>query len=112
VTLVKVDTCRIRDWNTFHDVFAEVLGFPDFYGRNMDAWIDCMTYVDDPTAGMSTVHATTGTVLVLQLEDVRDFAARCPELYAAIIECSAFVNWRRIEIGQDAVLALSFSKSR
>jgi RNAse (barnase) inhibitor barstar len=21
-------------------------GFPDFYGRNMDAWIDCMTDID------------------------------------------------------------------
>ena len=21
---------------------------PDFYGKNMDAWIDCMTYLDEP----------------------------------------------------------------
>jgi hypothetical protein len=111
MTLVKLDTSRIRDWATFHDVFAETFGFPNFYGRNMNAWIDCMTFLDDPGAGMSSIHAPPGGALVLQLEDVDSFAARCPELYAAIIECSAFVNWRRIEGGGDAVLALSFHKS-
>jgi RNAse (barnase) inhibitor barstar len=38
MTLVKVDMGRIHDWDTFHTVFHEVLGFPGFYGRNMDAW--------------------------------------------------------------------------
>ena len=41
-TLVEIDTARITDWGTFHDVFAEAFGFPDFCGRNMDAWIDCI----------------------------------------------------------------------
>jgi hypothetical protein len=110
MTLVKLDTRRIRDWDTFHGVFAEAFGFPDFYGRNMDAWNDCMSYLDDPAAGMSKVHAPSGGVVVLELEHVADFARRCPEQYAAIIECSAFVNWRRIERGGAAVLALSFYK--
>jgi RNAse (barnase) inhibitor barstar len=110
MTLVKLDTRRITDWDSFHDVFAEALGFPGFYGRNMDAWIDCMTWLDDPSAEMTTVHALPGGVVVLQLEHVGDFARRCPEQYAAIIECSAFVNWRKLEIGEPAVLALSFYK--
>ena len=36
--LVKIPTEQITDWETFHTVFAEILGFPDFYGRNMNAW--------------------------------------------------------------------------
>jgi hypothetical protein len=111
MTLVKLDTRRIHDWNTFHDVFAEAFGFPAFYGRNMNAWIDCMTYLDDPGSGMSSVHAPSAGVLVLQLEHVADFSARCPSQYAAIVECTAFVNWRRIETGREAVLALSFRKN-
>jgi hypothetical protein len=111
MVLVALDTRPITDWETFHDAFKEALGFPQFYGRNMDAWIDCMSYVDEPGAGMSSVHAPPGEVLVLQLEHVADFAARCPEQYAAVVECSAFVNWRRIEMGKGAVLALSFYKS-
>jgi RNAse (barnase) inhibitor barstar len=40
MTLVILDTRRITDWNTFHDAFIELFGFPAFYERNMDAWID------------------------------------------------------------------------
>jgi RNAse (barnase) inhibitor barstar len=68
MTLVKLDTGRITDWNTFHDVFAEVFGFPGFYGRNLNAWIDCMTYLDDPSAEMTTLHAPPDGVLVLHLD--------------------------------------------
>jgi len=108
--LVKLDTRRITDWDTFHDVFAEVFGFPAFYGRNMNAWIDCMTWLDDPSAEMSKVHAPPGGVVVLELEHVDGFTSRCPEQYGALVECAAFVNWRKIEVGEPAILALSFNK--
>jgi RNAse (barnase) inhibitor barstar len=108
MVLVKVDTSRITDWNTFHDVFAEAFGFPAFYGRNMNAWIDCMRYLDDPAAEMTKIHVSPGGVVVMQLDEVKDFASRCPELYATLIECCASVNYGRIEMGYEAILALSF----
>ena len=91
------DTTKICDWASFHDVFSETFGFPDFYGRNMDAWIDCMTNLDDPAAGMSKIHAPEGGVLTLQLDGVDGFAERCPEQYRAVVDCCAFVNWRRMK---------------
>lgn len=109
--LIKLDTRRITDWSTFHDLFAEAFGFPNSYGRNMSAWIDCMTCLDDPEAGLSTVHVSPGDMAVLELEHVDDFASRYPEQYATLIECASFVNWRRIQAGWTAVLALSFYKS-
>ena len=102
-----VDCGEITDEASFHDVFARTLGFPKFYGRNMNAWIDCLTSIDAPADGMTTVHAPDGGALVLDLKERRNFAARCPAVYAALIECSAFVNWRRIEAGQTPVLVLS-----
>jgi hypothetical protein len=110
MVIVALETTRITDWATFHDVFAEQFGFPDFYGRNMNAWIDCMGYLSSPQAGMSTIHTMGDGPVVLQLEDVDDFATRCPEQYAAIIECSAFVNWRLVRDGHQPVLAISFYK--
>ncbi len=107
-TLVSVDCAKIRDWNSFHDEFAGTFGFPDFYGRNMNAWIDCMTSLDDPKAGMTFVHAAEGHVLTLQLENVKPFREQHPDMYSAIVECAAFVNWRRLEVGEPAVLAVSF----
>jgi RNAse (barnase) inhibitor barstar len=108
--LVQIDTRQIRDWDTFHDVFAEAFGFPEFYGRNMNAWIDCMGYLDDESAGMTEVHVQPGDVLTLALDHIDDLAARCPEMYEAIVECAAFVNWRRIESGLPGLLALAFHK--
>ena len=111
MTLVRLDTNRITDDESFHSVFADVFGFPEFYGRNLNAWIDCLTSLDDPEAGMTAVHAPPGGVLVLELEHVTEFAGRCPRQYQYIVECAAFVNWRKIAIGDSAVLALSFHKS-
>jgi hypothetical protein len=108
--ILRLDCGRITDWSSFHTVFAEVFGFPDFYGRNMNAWIDCMGDVDTPETGMTSISVPPGGVLTLQLDRVDEFAARCPEQYAALIECAAFVNWRRSSQGAPAVLALSYYK--
>jgi RNAse (barnase) inhibitor barstar len=35
--LVKLDMRQIHDWTSFHDLFSKALGFPDFYGRNINA---------------------------------------------------------------------------
>jgi hypothetical protein len=112
MVLVRIDTTKIRDWASFHDVFSETFGFPDFYGRNMDAWIDCMTSLDDPAAGMSRIHTPAGGLVTLQLDGVDGFAERCPEQYPAVVDCCAFVNWRRIESGEPAVLIPSYYRSR
>jgi hypothetical protein len=105
---VKIDGSRITDWDSFHDIFSEALGFPVFYGRNLDAWVDCMTSLDSPEDGMSRVHVSTEDILVLCISGVQELRKRCPEIYNSLVECSAFVNWRRIELGDQAVLALSF----
>ena len=102
--LVKIDTRRISDWDTFHDVFVEVFGFPGFHGRNMNAWLD------DTSTEMFKIHAPPGRALVLELEHVDDFIRRCQEQDEEIIMCAAFVNWRKIEAGEGVVLGLSFYK--
>lgn len=107
--IVTIDTSEISDWSSFHDVFARELGFPDFYGRSMDAWIVCMTSLDSPGDELTRVHAPESGVLVLNLKGMRDFSKRCAELSCAIEECSAFVNWRRIEVGEPPVLMLSYA---
>ncbi|NBB53428.1 barnase inhibitor [Rhizobium sp. CRIBSB] len=108
-TLIDVPVKRIVDWTTFHDVFAEVLGFPAFYGRNMNAWIDCMTDADDPDTGMVRAAVSAGQLMTLQINDAGEFAKRCPEQFTALIECTAFVNFRRVETGGTPVLSLLLS---
>ena len=105
---IKIPVDEIKDWDSFHKVFQSTLGFPDFYGKNMNAWVDCMTSLDEPEDGMTSIHVKKGEVLVLDLGDCTEFAKRCPVQYEAIIDSTAFVNYRRMEVGEEAVLTLSF----
>ena len=105
---VEIAGSKITDWASFHDYFSKALGFPDFYGRNMNAWNDCMTYLDEPEANLTSVHLAPGEVLVLSISGAGDLKTRCPKIYEALIECSAFVNYRRMEKGQPPVLVLAF----
>lgn len=109
VDSMRIDLTDVRDSSGVHDAFAQALGFPSSYGRNMDAWIECMSSIDDPAAGMTAVHVEPGKVLVIELTGVRAFAARCPDVHLALLEAAAFVNHRRRERGEPAVLALSFA---
>ena len=73
-------------------MFQETLGFLSFYGRNMDAWIDCLTSVDSPADGLTAVTVETGQLLVLRVDNPFEFRSRCPEQYDALVECSALVT--------------------
>ncbi len=106
--MMRIDANSIVDIESFHSVFAAAFGFPSFYGCNMDAWIDCLSDLDDPSSGMTTVHVESGRTLALVIEHAQEFKARCPDLFCALVECAAFVNWRRVEAGQAPVLALAF----
>ena len=110
-TIISIPADQITDWDSFHSVFQAALGFPEFYGRNMDAWIDCMSYIDEPSSGMAKACVPPGELLTLRIDDAPDFQRRCPEQYDALVECAAFVNWRLVESGREPVLALAFHKS-
>jgi RNAse (barnase) inhibitor barstar len=103
--LVRIDARRIVDRESFHDVFAEAFGFFDGYGRNMHAWIDCLSDL-----GLTQITAAPGEVVTLQIDNVDDFAQRCPDLYEDLIDCAAFVNWRDVDRGLSPALAISFYK--
>lgn len=111
VALATIDCSRITDWPSFHDEFDRVFGFPDFYGRNMDAWNDCMTSIDSPDDGMTKIHCALGGVLTIELSNVDDLAGDRAKYLEAIVDGVAFVNFRRINIGEQTVLALSYLRA-
>jgi RNAse (barnase) inhibitor barstar len=44
---VRLETDQMTDWQSFHEVCKARMGFPDIYGMNMNAWIDCLSYLDE-----------------------------------------------------------------
>jgi hypothetical protein len=106
---VAIDGAAIVDGAAFHQIFADAFGFPAFYGRNMDAWIDCMGYLDEPKAEMSEVHLAPGEVLTIAVLNADRFKSQCPEMWLSFLECAAFVNWRLVDKGKPAIVAISAS---
>ncbi len=51
--LAIIDGNEIKDEGTFHSEFQFKLGLPSFYGANMDALIDSLSYLDDKTCNQS-----------------------------------------------------------
>jgi hypothetical protein len=98
-----------HDGASCHDEFNRVFGFPSFYGRNMDDWIACKTCLDCEEDGMTSLHVPQGAVLALEIDNAAELKRGHREMYDALIECAAFVNWRRLEKGDRPVLALSFN---
>ncbi len=74
---------------------------------NMNAWIDCLTYLDEGD-GMSRFHLAEGEMLNVEVSDTKSFNFRLPEIFDAFVECSAFVNQRHIEAGKLPMLSLIF----
>lgn len=107
--VIAVPVDRIVDWESFHQIFQDTLGFPAFYGRNMNAWIDCLTSADREDHGMMSPTVSPGELLTLKIDDAASFQERCPDQYAALVECAAFVNHRRADVGEAPVLALLLS---
>ncbi len=103
--IVPIDCGRISDRASFHRVFAETFGFPDFHAANGDAWIDCMTYPGE----MTGIGLDDEDVITIRLLDSAGLKARCPELLAEIYELAAFVNFRRVSAGERGRICVSAS---
>lgn len=94
IKTVSIDTDLITNWDDFHDIFSKAFGFPDFYGRNMNAWIDCMSSLDDKDSGLTTYFIDKNDTLVIELRNSESFKKNCTDIYFELFECIAFVNER------------------
>lgn len=46
---IKLDGKRMTDRITAHEYIAGKLGFPDYYGKNLDALADCLSEIGTET---------------------------------------------------------------
>lgn len=104
---VEIDLTAVHDWESFHAEFARALGFPEFYGRNMNAWRDVMSDLSKPdVVGMTTLKVPRGEDLILMLKGAVDFRQRQPELFAALFESTASVNRMKVTMERPTRLLL------
>ena len=104
---VRLDGATITNWDSFHDQCAKVFGFPSFYGHNMNAWIDCLSYVRDGD-GMSAFAIGRTGALEIEVTDTETFGRQAPEILDALVECTAMVNQRQVAAGELPALHVIF----
>src|SRR5262245_51918812 len=88
--LHRFDAAKWSTLEKFHDDMTSGLQFPAYYGRNLDAFNDCLSEIDIPNVG--------GTALVLVAFDT--FAARFPKQAWTILDIIATHSRRALLFGR------------
>ena len=101
----KIDLAEVADWDSFHTTFQQVMKFFEGYGRNMNAWIDCMTDLHGDRA-LSGHQLPDDEAVELVLLGAEDFGERCPKIAASLAGCTAFANRRYEAMGSAVRIAL------
>jgi hypothetical protein len=89
---------NITSWDDFHRASRTAFGFPEFYGDNNNAWVDCLSYLDQDD-GLSAFVLDRDEVLELLLADYSEFAEKHPDIALGITQLVATVNSRYSERG-------------
>jgi RNAse (barnase) inhibitor barstar len=95
----------ITDWDSFHDQCSNVFAFPDFYGRNMNAWVDCLSYLRDDD-GMSKFVLKENEVLTIEVQHSDKLRQAMPEILEELQFCIAMINERCEDYEEAATLKL------
>lgn len=95
----------------FHRVFAEIMGFPDFYGHNWDAWIDCMSYIESPQEQLSKITVPENECLEIEIMIIDGNNYFKTETWGVFCSCVAAVNGRFACRGSNTRLIIT-EKSR
>ena len=104
----RIDCNEIADEESFHEAWSAAMMFPGFYGRNMDAWIDCMSALRSRD-GMTRFVLDPGQTLQVALTGAESFRRRLPALFNELVDCTVLVNQRYRETGEGPALALVFT---
>lgn len=96
----------ITDFATFHSACRAAFGFPDFYGDNMDAWVDCLSYLRDDD-GMTKFRLKPNEVLEIIVTDAAAMQAAAPDIVEEITYCIGGINERYEDYGEKPALKLT-----
>ena len=99
MAVVRIDSREIKDWASFHSTCKEAFGFPSFYGMNLNAFVDCLTYIDEGD-GMSSISLSHGENLTIEMLASDDFRRRLPEVFDGFIDSIHAINQRFIDDGK------------
>src|SRR5215212_2768038 len=105
---VLINAQELSSWDQFHDIFSKLFDFPEWYGRNMNAWVDCMSDLDEEN--MTSLILQPNEDLLIEISNCAGLDAIQEEIFLALIDSACFVNYRRVEAGSRPYILLSYFK--
>lgn len=102
---VELDGTAITDWTSFHQRCKEAFGFPDFYGNNLDAWVDCLSYLRDDE-GMTKFRLEPDEMLDIVITGADGLRQRVPDILDEVAFCIDAINERYDDYGEKPALKL------
>lgn len=71
---LSIDFSNVKTVDDFHTKMKELFGFPDFYGRNYNAFIDCLSSLRFPEDRMTTVHIVKSECILLMIYNINSIS--------------------------------------
>jgi RNAse (barnase) inhibitor barstar len=105
---VQLNGEAITDWDSFHSACAAAFGFPEFYGRTMDAWVDCLSYLRDDE-NMTRFHLKPNEILQITISHADALQKNAPDLLEEVAFCIAGINERYDDYGEKPALELKLA---
>ena len=89
-----INGANIKDWNSFHIEFQEKMGFIEGYGRNTNAWIDCMTdiFTNGDYKSLTKYNLNEGDKFILRIVNAEKWKEQNTDIFNAFIEFCIWSN--------------------
>src|SRR5436190_1216633 len=65
---IEINFTEIESLEDMHILLKEKFGFPEFYGKNVNALIDCLSSLRYPDDGMTLVNLELNEILYLKIK--------------------------------------------
>lgn len=100
---LELDFSGISTIREIHLYLKEIFGFPDFYGENINALIDCLSSLKYPEDGMVSINIEKNQFLLLRIRNVSDL-----EIFNMVLIAIKNVNKRYLDTLGNSCILISF----
>ena len=100
---VCLDGAAMTSWDAFHTQSQQAFGFPEFYGRTLDSWVDCLSYLRDDD-GMSSIRLGPDDVLQIDILHADAWRVAHPDMLDEVLYCIEGINERYADYGEKPAL--------
>ncbi|QQO73835.1 barstar family protein [Morganella morganii] len=102
---IKVDFSKIKTLDDFYTELSDIFGFPVFFGRNINALIDCLFSLRYPQDEMTKIHVAASEYLLIEL---CHFSLAIDKIKQTLIVAIENVSLKCKEKGQEPSIVLLF----